>query len=341
MRRGRIMKKFCVILICSLGLIGAQTTTKVATTTGQFLKIGAGARAAGMAESFSAVANDITAIYWNPAGLAHSNGSQIFFSHIEWLAGIGYDFFAAGASVGRSSAVGVFVTSVQVPDDEVRTVLQPEGTGEFFSASDIAIGASYAQRITDRFAVGAVGKLVQERIWSMSTMAMAFDLGILYRSNWHNLTLGVVLNNYGTKTKLSGRANLLYVDPDPTIEGNIETIRAELEMGRWNLPLNLKTSVSLKLIDRDRLKWIIAADMIHPSDNTEYFDFGTEVSLNQMIALRSGYRGLGLDAQEGGLALGGGLNIKLSSGLSLQVDYAYTDWGRLQKVNQLSFGIGF
>ncbi|NOZ74750.1 MAG: PorV/PorQ family protein [FCB group bacterium] len=335
------MKKIFFIGILGLGIISAQTTTKVATTSGQFLKIGAGARAAGMAESFSAVANDITAIYWNPAGLSHTSGSQIYFSHIEWLAGISYDFFAAGAQVGRSGAAGVFATSVQVPDDEVRTVLQPEGTGEFFSASDLAIGGAYAQRITDRFSVGAVGKLVQERIWSMTSMSIAFDLGILYRSNWHNLTLGVVLNNYGTKTKLSGRANLLYVDPDPTIEGNIETIRAELEMARWNLPLNLKTSMSLKVLDMDKLSWLVAVDMVHPSDNNEYFDLGTEISLNQMLALRGGYRGLGLDAQEGGLAFGGGLRITLSSGLKLQVDYALTDWGRLKNVSQLSFGVGF
>lgn len=335
------MKKIVFAGIIGLGIIGAQTTTKVATTSGQFLKIGAGARAAGMAESFSAVANDVTAIYWNPAGLSHTEEGQLYFSHIEWLAGIGYDFIAAGTPVGRSGAVGVFATSVQVPDDEVRTVLQPEGTGEFFSASDLALGGAYAQRITDRFSVGAVGKLVQERIWSMTSMSIAFDLGILYRSNWHNLTLGVVLNNYGTKTKLSGRANLLYVDPDPTIEGNIETIRAELEMARWNLPLNLKTSMSLKVLDADRFSWLVAVDMIHPSDNNEYFDLGTEISLNRMLALRGGYRGLGLDEQEGGLAFGGGLRVKLSSGLSLQVDYAFTDWGRLKNVSQLSFGVGF
>ncbi|NOZ03866.1 MAG: PorV/PorQ family protein [FCB group bacterium] len=341
------MKKVIAILsILVTGFVSVvplqgQGATKVASSIGQFLKIGVGARAAGMAESFSAVATDVTAIYWNPAGLSRIDRNQLFFSHINWLASISYDFFAIGIPLGNFGALGLFATSVQVPEDEVRTVLQPEGTGEFFEAGDLAIGFSYARNITDRFSVGFVGKLVQEKIWSMSSNSIALDIGTLYRSRWHDLTIGIVLNNFGTKAKLSGRANLLYVDPDPSIEGNIETIRAELEMQRWELPLNLKTSISMKIISSEALDLLAAVDMVHPNDNREYFNIGSELKVMDVLYLRGGFRGWGMDEAEGGLALGGGLRMQVSGTMSLQVDYALTDFGRLKNVHQFSFGIGF
>jgi hypothetical protein len=342
------MKKVSILsflfwLVWAAGVhpLNGQGATKVASSTAQFLKIGVGARAAGMAESFAAVANDITAIYWNPAGLARIPHNQLFFSHINWLAGISYDFFAVAVPLGARGTVGMFASSVQVPEDEVRTVLQPEGTGEFFEAGDLAIGVSYSRAITDRFSVGLVGKLVQETIWSMSARSVALDIGTLYRSRWRDLTIGIVLDNYGTKMKLAGRANLLYVDPDPTVEGNIETIRAELEMGHWDIPLNLKTSVSMRVISTPVFNLLAAVDMVHPNDNREYFNIGGEVGLMKMIYFRGGYRTLGQDRAEGGLALGGGLDLELQAGMNLRVDYALTDFGRLKNVHQFSVGVGF
>ncbi len=335
------MGKRLLLIILLPALLGAQGATKVASTAASFLKIGVGARAAGMADSFSALASDVTAVYWNPAGLSRLTGNQIFISHIDWLADIGYDFFALGIPVGTSRAIGLFTTSLKVPEDEVRTVLQPEGTGEYFDASDIAIGVAYAQNITDRFSVGFVGKFIQERIWSMTSNTVALDVGTLYESQWQHLRIGIVLSNFGPKLKLSGRANLLPVDPDPTIEGNIETIRAELEMGRWDLPLNLKTSLAMDIISASVVKLTVAGDMVHPNDNREYINFGGEAQIFKLLYLRAGFRGYGMDQGEGGRALGGGLHLDMAPNLLLNIDYAVTDFGRLKNVNQLSIGVSF
>ena len=59
-------------------VLGAQRTGMAAA---QFLKIGVGARAAGMGESFVAVSNDASALYWNPAGITQSTGNEIIVSH--------------------------------------------------------------------------------------------------------------------------------------------------------------------------------------------------------------------------------------------------------------------
>jgi opacity protein-like surface antigen len=294
-----------------------------------------------LGESFSAIATDVTAIYWNPAGLADLPYNSVIASHIDWLAGIDYDFFAAGLRLSANGTVGAFATSVQVPEDEVRTVAQPEGTGERFSASDIAIGFSYSRRISDRFAVGVVGKFIQERIWSMTSQSVALDIGTLYQSNWNNLRIGITMSNFGLPMKLAGRANLIFADAHPFIEGNIETIRAELEMEKWDIPLNVKTSIAADVIRSDALRVSATLDMVHPNDNNEFFNGGIEVKLMNMISLRTGYRGYGMDNAEGGLGLGAGLDLGLSQGLRFQADYAMTDFGRLKDIHQFSIGIGF
>src|SRR5258705_994367 len=64
---------------------------RIGTTSGQFLKIGVGARAVGLGESFVAVANDPSAIYWNPAGLASLQRQEIELSHVGWPGDINYE----------------------------------------------------------------------------------------------------------------------------------------------------------------------------------------------------------------------------------------------------------
>src|SRR6185369_10023297 len=63
---------------------------RAGTSSGTFLKIGVGARATGLGESFVAVANDPSAIYWNPAGLASVLRQEVLFSHASWPGEVNY-----------------------------------------------------------------------------------------------------------------------------------------------------------------------------------------------------------------------------------------------------------
>jgi len=334
------MRKQLILLLISVSLF-AEGTTKVATTSAQFLKIGVGARAMAMGGAYAAAADDILSLYWNPGGLVDIDQSQIYLAQTQWLAGIDHTFFALGVPLGSLGTIGTYVTTVKVPEEEVTTVLQPEGTGEFFSAGNFVLAASYAKRITDRFSVGFSMKYINEAIWSMSATSVAMDLGTMYASSWKKFRIGIVLNNFGTPMRLRGRANLLYVDPDPIIEGNIETIRAELEMGEWDIPMNLKTSVSMMLLETGSLGILLAADMVHPNDNVEYFNVGTEVGVLGMIFLRAGFHGYGMDEAEGGPSLGIGTNFRLGGGPRFIMDYSYTDYGRLSGVSQFSLNMRF
>ncbi|HXS81942.1 MAG TPA: UPF0164 family protein, partial [Methylomirabilota bacterium] len=70
------------------GSLGGQ---RAGTSSATFLRIGVGARAVGMGETFVAVANDPSAIYWNPAGLASLQRRELAISHVQWPADIAYD----------------------------------------------------------------------------------------------------------------------------------------------------------------------------------------------------------------------------------------------------------
>src|SRR5205823_21026 len=131
-----------------------------------FLRIGVGARAEGMGETFVAVANDPSAIYWNPAGLASLQRTEIAESHVEWPAQISYDHLTLvipsrklGGSIGIQ--FGVLGTRIKETTD-----VQPFGTGRDFSYSDVVGGIAFARRWTDKLLVGAGLKFLREDLGS-------------------------------------------------------------------------------------------------------------------------------------------------------------------------------
>ena len=103
----------------------------------QFLKIGVGARGVAMGESFVAVANDASALYWNPAGLVQLPENQVIAAHTEYVADIKHDYLRRDVSPHGQDAVGVSFTSLHMKDMEITTETQPFGTGRYFSFGDI------------------------------------------------------------------------------------------------------------------------------------------------------------------------------------------------------------
>ena len=76
-------------------------------STAQFLKIGVGGRATAMGDAFIAVANDVSALYWNPAGLVLTEKNEIMFSHNSWVVDIGHEFLGASFHISSNDAVGI------------------------------------------------------------------------------------------------------------------------------------------------------------------------------------------------------------------------------------------
>jgi len=322
----------------------AQTVSKVGTSAASFLKIGVGGRALGMGEAFTTQADDITAIFWNPAGLATFRNTQILLNHYDYIADLSFDYGAIATAIPAIGTVGVHVCFLGMPDIERTTVQEPDGTGEMVTASSMTAGVSYARNLTDRFAIGGTAKYIQEKLWHCSASGYALDVGVLYRTFFKNIMIGMSISNFGTNLQLKGRDLLIQHDIDERSDGNNANINGYLASDAYSLPILFRVGVSSNLT-RDFLNirntdFIISVDAVHPSDNYEYLNVGAEYQYRNLIALRAGYRQLYLENSEGGLTFGFGLHLDVKS-FNFRVDYAAVDFGHLDRLNKFSLILSF
>ncbi len=317
--------------------------SKVGTTAGTFLEIGIGAAANGLGGAYVTLANDATALYWNPAGTANFTQNHVSIVHMNWIADTKIDYAALVLPLGELGTLGFSFTDLTMPDMKVTTVEMPEGTGEYFSAGDIALGISFARNLTDRFSIGFTGKYIQETIWHMSASALAFDAGTRFKTDlFGGMVIGASISNFGTKMKLNGRDTRTYERVDPAKLGSNDQIPYIIDLDSWDLPLLFRIGVSTTPINNDDYKWTVAVDALHPSDNYESMNVGTEFSYKGFLFIRGGYQSLFLADHEGGLSLGIGLNSKLLfSNNIVSFDYAYRDFGRLNSTHIFSVGVTF
>ncbi len=217
MKKFFLLVAFLILMVVSDSFSQIGTSlTKTGTTAAQFLKIGVGSRALGMGGAYVATANDISAIYWNPAGLALINDREASFNHIDWLMDVKYDYAAFGINFGDFGTIGAFVGVMSMDEMLVRTIEKPEGTGEYFGAGALNIGLSYARSLTENFAIGFNAKYLREYIWHETAQGFALDVGTFYRIQFLNETrLAASISNFGTKMKLSGRDLLVLTNAGP------------------------------------------------------------------------------------------------------------------------------
>lgn len=339
------IKYFVLILsIFSVCNLYSQALSKTGTTAAQFLKIPVGPRAIAMGGAFTATANDISAIYWNPAGLAMENSGEAGFNHINWFADINYDFAGVSTYIDGVGTIGAYVSVLSTEDMMVRTLERPEGTGEYFSFGDLAIGISYARSLTDNFSIGFNAKYIREHIWHMSAVGFALDVGVLYKIPILNeFRLAASISNFGTKMQLDGR-DILLIYQSGAGDGNL--INTKVELDSWDLPLLFRVGVAADIIKNNTHRLTTAIDAVHPNDNTESLNLGLEYGWNDIFFVRGGYHALFERNTEKGFTLGAGLKYRIFGSIYAKVDYAFQNHGRLtagefNDVHFFSVGVEF
>ncbi len=333
------MKKIILIFLISFGCLFAQS--KVGSTAAPFLNVAIGARPISMGGAFSATANDVSALYWNPAGVSRIEGSEALFSYSSWFADISYNWSGAALNLGGMGTLGLSVTYLDYGEMEITTLAEQDGTGQMFDANDLALALSYAYNLTDRFSVGGSAKYIQQRIWNSSASTVAFDLGVLYYSDIYGIRIGASISNFGSEMTLSGKDLLVQHDIDQQIDGNNDEILASLKTDSYPLPLLFRIGLAADIIDLEDHVFTIAVDALHPNDNDESLNVGAEYVLYDLIALRGGYKSLFLDNSEEGLTFGIGLKYTFAPGLGLYFDYAYQEFGVLDNTQHFTLGLRF
>lgn len=334
-----------MLSVLSVTLSNAQSlkVSKTGTTAASFLEIGVGGRAQAMGGAFVAIAGDASALYWNAGGIARFKTNEVILYHSQWLADTKFNFAGLVIPVAEIGTFGFSFTSLSMADMSVRTVEMPEGTGEFFSAGDLALGISYGRSITNRFSIGFTAKYIQQTIWHMSSKGLAIDAGTMFTTDLLNgMVIGASISNFGTGMKLEGRDTRSYYRVDETKQGSNERIPYNIDLDTWDMPMILQIGVTFPVFQEGEYKAIAAIDALHPNNNYESVNAGVEFSYHDWIFARGGYKSIFLTDSEGGLTLGLGINTKmLFSENPIAFDYGYRDFGRLNSIHSFSLSIGF
>ncbi len=326
------------------GSTSGQFQTEVAnvgTNAAAFLEIGVGARAMGMGGAYVSVANDPTALYYNPAGIVWVDNIQLELMHNEWLVGTNFDFVGVTLPMPFwNSSIGFSLTMLDFGDQPVRTETRPEGTGEFYGARDYSVTATFAAALTESFSFGVTGKYINQQIWNVSGGTAAMDLGIFYTTPVNGLRIGMSIANFGGELRISGRDLDSTVDPDPDNE-NIDRIPVTLQTESYPLPLMFRAGISYSMNMGAAGNLLVSSDLLHPSNATESINAGVEYGYAGIFFLRAGYENSFEQDAINGLTFGGGIDYVRPGSIGFRLDYAFSDWGVLEDVHRFSLGLVF
>lgn len=355
------MKKTAIFMLTAMALAGMSALawaqpdySNVGRSGLHFLKIGAGARAIGMGGAYTAVANDASALYWNPAGISRIKRMDFIFSHTNWIDDINHEYIGLVIPAGLMGNFGFGATFLTMGDiqttriDDITTVMR-EDLGEglpTYTSSDLALSFTYGYNFTDKFSVGLTGKYASEKISEMSAGGIVFDVGTLYKTGFRSLRIGMAILNFGPDAKFSG-SDLQYETKDTTMPDNFAGDYVEITTSPFPLPLQFKLGLAYDFNLGISQMITTSGELVHPNDGNEKILFGAEYSWkNPMVelAIRGGYK-YDPDCYETKSSmdnLNGGFGLSRRVGATrVNVDYAYTNLGYLENAHRISLGLGF
>jgi hypothetical protein len=298
--------------------------TGVAKYAGEFLSLGVGGRALGLGSAYVALSNDVTAGYWNPAGLSLLKYPQFVLMHDEQFGSlVNHDYGAAAFPVGRTSSLGVSLIRVGVDDipDTRDAALDIDGNPttdptqfsridparvKYFNAADWALFFTYARVADGDFSYGASIKLLRRDLGDNSATGFGFDVGFWY-APLPELTLGATLQDVTT--------TLLAWDT-----GRNELIAPTIKLGSAYL-LDALGGRFTPVVQCDlRFENRRTASTFHVGGVSADLHGGLEYSFKELVALRVGYS----DVKQ--VTFGAGLHLP-----KLNIDYSFAKFDAIDQ----------
>jgi hypothetical protein len=321
------------VLVASSDPLVAQDVAKYGAS---FLERGVGARQLGMGGAGIALTNDVTAGYWNVAGLASTEYPEIAYMHDERFAGIvSFDYGSVAFPITARSTFGISFFRSGVDDipntlaawDPIRDqpLPRPENYITYFSAADYAFFVSYARSVSERTSFGVTGKIIRRSIGDFaSAWGYSFDIGAQYRAG--KVLLGVNLQDISTmllswNTDQQRLSALEETFGDEVPAGASELVLPVVRLGSGvELPFAESTSLNLGF-DTDVRFDGLRTFAINAGDVSFHPRVGAELSFRDVVAIRAGIAdvshsdALGLQFSP---TVGAGLNIK-----QVELDYGF------------------
>jgi len=329
MNRTNIIIIGILILLMAFQPSMAQREGKLGQVGLTFLDIPVGTRATGMGNAYIGLGKDITSIFWNPAGVAHVENLDFAWTYTSWIADIKHHSGAVGYNLGVWGVLGASLIMMDYGDIVGTRVLHADPGYEItgnLEPSNFMFGLTYAKKVSEKFSFGLNVKFVSEDLGKSMTGytqesitevenkvdALAFDLGTLFLTGYHDLSVAVSVRNFAGELKYRNE--------------------------RFSLPLTFTVGVAMdvfKLTNIGDLHILnIALDALHPRGYPERVNLGGEYWFNNLFAVRLGYKFV---TDEDGLTAGLGINMPLVD-TKIRLDYSYNDFGLFDAVHRMEIG---
>lgn len=337
-----------LLLALLLFVPDVMAQSRVSTSAAPFLTMGTGSRGSALGHAYTALAKGADALYWNPAGISRSydgrSRGSVFFSHTQYLVDTDYNAFGLVIPVTGSGVIGLSLAQLDYGRMDVSTVDLPEGTGETFGATDLVVGLSYAQPLTNTFYIGGTFKFVRQSIYDMDASTVAFDIGFVLESDYFNgMRLGASIMNFGGQMEMRGINTRIFTDIDPNNSGSNNALPAQLETNKWDLPLSFKFGAAWPVLQTSNVRLDVLTDAHQTNDNGLNADLGAELrftfgSVN--FDLRTGYKDLALENTYSHMTYGGGIDLRFT-GLRFGADFGYIPFEALGNVSMVDLRLYF
>lgn len=340
-----MIKNSSIIAFCLFGLFVSQQAIagnpdRQGEAGAYELLLNPWARSIGLNGLVAARATGAEALYFNPAGLGRTRGTDVMLSHTRYMAGTGLGISALGLgqSVGESGTIGVSLMSLSFGDIPLTTTNQPEGIGTF-KPTFFNLGVSYGHVFRDKdtkrekVTVGATVRVVSEAIANANATAIAFDAGVQYAAGKDNqLKFGIALRNIGTKMRYRGEG-LSYVGIAPN---QTTAITVQQRTAGFDLPSLLNLGISYDfLFAKDSVgvagqRLTVVGQFTANSYSRDQYGVGFEYAFKEMFMARMGYRyeiGMYNTASSGtvstGLTAGASIQIPFKKGSQRKIAFDY------------------
>jgi len=306
-------KKFVKIVFYQLIFLGqfCFVNTKLAgTTSAEFLKLSYGTRPSSLGETYVAIANDSSAIFWNPAGLSLVTWNELLASYNSWIQDIKIGSLSYAMPFGQTGSIGLGIMYLNSGSITKREETKDDAGSYDVKNTGYCVG--YGSEFFQNISLGISLKYLSEKIDSESGTGFAADLGGLYMTQINALPLnfGVSLLNLGGSMGPGDKSDL---------------------------PKNLKVGFSLKLFEE---KVTVNTELDYPFISDMTAGMGFEYMLSEIFVLRFGYK-LFRDDLTGIEPLTFGFGIVYSQRQDFIFDYAFSNVGDLGYSNKASAGVRF
>jgi hypothetical protein len=341
------MKKFRLFLwpLFAITLFSSAVySQKVGSTSMQFLKVMPVARATAMGDAYSVLASGADAVFWNPAGVAHTDNSELSLTYLKWIFDTQQGALSFATTLGKFGSIGFqlqYVDYGEIPESKWSSPYKdnlddPGLTGLTFRPFTYLIGATYAAQITDKFATGLTVKYAHESLYNgaavqtftskgdtvtVNTWAdgLLFDFGLQYNTGFKTVRIAASVQNFGANVKYASEGNAI--------------------------PLGLRVGIAADLLGQNSLlqqsesnRITMAFDLFQPNDYAQQAHVGVEYEFEQTFSLRAGYK-INYDAD--GFTAGAGFQHQ-SGPAKFAFDYSFGALNySLGNVHRISLGVKF